>query len=123
MLIVVENSRQAYSYDDCVNKIGQKVGDGVYLTPLFAETLPYTTPQAVGEKSYHLVFQCRLNPKEIRIPSGKQDYWIVRHSAAIRPYGIVLIETKERRKYPSAIGQFGETFSYAKYKDRIEAAK
>jgi hypothetical protein len=47
----------------------------------------------------------------------------VRHSAAIRPYGIVLIETKERRKYPSAIGQFGETFSYAKYKDRIEAAK
>jgi hypothetical protein len=38
---------------------------------MFAETLPYTTPQVVGEKSYNLVFQCRLNPKEIRIPHGK----------------------------------------------------
>lgn len=93
------------------------------MTPLFAETLPYTSPQAVGEKSYHLVFQCRLNPKEIRIPSEKHDYWVVRHSAAIRPYGIVLIEAKERRNYPSAIAQFGEIFSYTKYQDRIKAAK
>jgi len=51
MLVVVENSRQAYSSDDCVNKKGEKVGDGVYLSPMFAETLPYTTPQVVGEKS------------------------------------------------------------------------
>jgi hypothetical protein len=87
----VENLKQAYSTEKCVNKQGEIVGDGVYLTPMFVETLPYTTPQKIGDKEYHLVFQCRLRPDEIRIPQEKQTYWIVRHSEAIRPYGIVVI--------------------------------
>ncbi len=119
MLIVVENSRQAYASSDCVNQKGQKVGVGVYLTPMFYEALGYTSPQRVGEKEYHLVFQCRLRPEEIRIPKEKQNYWVVRNSAAIRPYGIVLIENKDRKAYPQPAVQFGENFNYEKYRNKI----
>ena len=61
MLIVVENSKQAYESDRCVNTSG-KVGSGVYFSPMFVETLPFTESQKVGSSSYRIVFQCRLNP-------------------------------------------------------------
>ena len=59
---------------------------------MFAETLPWTEPQRVGEDSYRLVFQCRLEPGEIRIPISNENFWVVGKPNAIRPYGIVLIK-------------------------------
>lgn len=64
----------------------------MYLTPFFKGALAYTNPYEIGDKSYRLVFQCRLKPEEIHIPLDKNEYWVVRESKYIRPYGIVLYE-------------------------------
>ena len=96
------------------------MGEGVYFSPMFVEVLPFTEIQKVEGKAYRLVFQCRIDPKEIRIPQGNETCWVIRKPSAIRPYGIVLIEETMAQKYPNALEQFKEKFTYVNFKAQIE---
>lgn len=70
------------------------MGEGVELTPSFYVAVGKSEKVEFNGKSYHLVFQCRLRPDAIRVDKYKQLNWIIDESAAIRPYGIILIEHK-----------------------------
>ena len=79
--------RQAYSDDYDSNHPGHKVGDGVYVTPEIGIAESYSTPI----NGYKCVFMCRVNPKNVRIPTSCPNYWVVSgNSNDIRPYRLLI---------------------------------
>ena len=65
--------REAYSDDDDNNHPGHKVDDGVYVTPQILNAESYST----SINGYKCVFMCRINPKNVWIPTSCPNYWIV----------------------------------------------
>jgi hypothetical protein len=68
---------------------------------------------------YGLIFQCRVNPKAIKI-CNSDNIWVVNDSKDIRPYGIILVDIKKVKEYPTVEKQFNKRFKYDDYKQTIE---
>ncbi|KAL4472547.1 hypothetical protein ABPG74_018496 [Tetrahymena malaccensis] len=81
-------------------KIIDKSSKCVYLTDDANVAGRYSTPFEIKGKAYQMVFQCRVNPKVIRSPKDKPDYYIVEESGQpsqnIRPYRILLKKLSEQ---------------------------
>jgi hypothetical protein len=80
-------NRQKFKNDDDLNHPGEKVGEGVYVTPEISEAERYST----NIEGYKCVFMCRVNPKLLREPKKKPDYWVVSGTSNdIRPYRLLI---------------------------------
>lgn len=72
---------------------GQKVGEGIYVTPKPQVMEKYCNEYISCNKKYKIAFMSRVNPEEIRCPEENQDYWIINgHENDIRPYRILIKE-------------------------------
>ena len=75
------------------NHPGEKVGEGIYVTPN-----PNVMEEICGiynfeGKKYKIAFMTRVHPKKIRIPETKPDYWVINGTDnEIRPYRILIKE-------------------------------
>ena len=75
------------------NHPGEKVGEGIYVTPN-----PKVMEEICGiynfeRKKYKIAFMTRVHPKKIRIPEKKPDYWVINGTDnEIRPYRILIKE-------------------------------
>ena len=75
------------------NHPGEKVGEGIYVTPN-----PNVMEEICGiynfeGKKYKIAFMTRVHPKKIRIPEKKPDYWVINGTDnEIRPYRILIKE-------------------------------
>ena len=73
--------------------LGRTIGEGIIVTPK-----PELMEQNCGifkccGKEYKIGFMTRVNPKKIRKPKGKDDYWVVNGTDnEIRPYRILIKE-------------------------------
>ena len=68
-------------------------GRGVYVTPYIEIAEDYTKEIYAEElnQSFRIVFQCRVDPKRIRQPLHKPDYWILNgNGQEIRPYRLLV---------------------------------
>lgn len=61
---------QAYQNTKSLNKPNEDVGRGIYCSPHIQVTFGYSGAIAIGGKNYHLIFQCRVNPKKIKVCSN-----------------------------------------------------
>ena len=84
---------QAYENDEDAIRPGEPCGRGVYVTPRIDIAEKYTKPLYAGEldQNFRIVFQCRVNPKKIRQPKKKPEYWILNgNGQEIRPYRLLV---------------------------------
>jgi len=104
--IKADENKQAYS--NAIDTLtGEKCGNGIYLSPHIEVAAKNCQPVSIliydRKVTCHIVIQCRVNPKEIKIPekesmfashAGDQewsnDYWIVNRVNNIRPYRILI---------------------------------
>jgi hypothetical protein len=58
---------------------GSTVGNGIYCTPHMDVALAYAKPffQINPSAEYCVIFQCRVNPSKMKIPSTMQTYWVI----------------------------------------------
>jgi hypothetical protein len=94
----------------------ERVGIGIYCAPHIQTTF---AGYINTSDEYALVFQCRVNPKEIKV-CNNEVYWVINDTKNIRPYGIILIKKNIVSQYPSIAAQFGKQFCYADYKQSVE---
>ena len=94
-----EGKNKAYEYDEDSLHSGQKCVRGVYLSSKIAVVEEYTDVLTVREinKSFRVVFQCRVNPEKIRQPKTQPDYWILKGDGQeIRPYRLLVKEEENK---------------------------
>ena len=78
---------QGNEKDDDLNHPGEEVGKGVYVTHEITVAELFS-PLVEG---YKCVFMCRVNPKLLREPKKKPDYWVVSGTSNdIRPYRLLI---------------------------------
>jgi hypothetical protein len=83
---------QAYDKHNAKNKPhNENIGKGVYLTPHIQDAFYYID----HSDEYGLIFQCRVNPKAIKVICDSDYNWVVNDTKDIRPYGIILIDIKK----------------------------
>ena len=109
---------QVYGNEPSINRPGEKVGRGVYLSPHFQSCLHYTKPFSLEGKEYLLMMQCRVNPAKIKI-CPREDFWVLNQSADIRPYGILLIKEEDKGSIDPVEKLFGRRFSYQRHDEEI----
>ena len=83
----------AFANDEDAMHPGHKCG--VYVTPLIEVAEIYTKEVKINQlkKKYRIVFQCRVNPKIMRQPVSKPEYWILDgNGQEIRPYRVLIKE-------------------------------
>ena len=84
-------------YANCEDKRhpGQKCSQGAYFTPIINEAARYAGSGEALNKSYKVVFMCRVNKDKIREPDRgiNAPYWILDGSKEqVRPYRILVKE-------------------------------
>jgi len=80
-----------YADDDDIKHPGQKVGNGVYLSPNPKVMEGYAGIIEIGSEKYKMGFMVRANPKKIRVSAGNIDFWVLDgNDDAIRPYRILI---------------------------------
>jgi hypothetical protein len=72
-------------------------GKGIYTTPDIAIAQLYATKFTYKKKTYKIVIQNRVNPKnlEIIVKEGAGEYWISPSGCDVRPYGVCIQECDE----------------------------
>ena len=99
---------QAYQSHQSLNKPAEKVGWGIYCSPHIQ--IPITGYVGggirIGTKQYYLVFQCRVNPKKIKVCTN-HVYWVINDSRDIRPYGVLLFKSEDIANYPNSNQLYG----------------
>ena len=76
-----------------INHPGEKVGDGIYVTPYPKVMEQICGTYNCGGKNYQIGFMTRVYPQKIRIPAEKQDFWVINGTDnEIRPYRILIKE-------------------------------
>lgn len=74
----VQKYQLSENYNILSNNEYIRCGKGVYLTPKIEEAEGYSRSGIkIKGKNYYLVFMCRVNPKKVRIPINRKEYWIV----------------------------------------------
>uniref|UniRef100_A0A914QHS9 PARP catalytic domain-containing protein n=1 Tax=Panagrolaimus davidi TaxID=227884 RepID=A0A914QHS9_9BILA len=68
-------------------------GKGIYCTPDPETARKYAKEYVFQGKTYHLIFQTRVNPKTMVVvkeagDDGLGEYWILPEGGHIRPYGV-----------------------------------
>ena len=85
---------QAYSSYDDANHPGQKVGVGVYCTPLPNTAEGYAGIIEVNGFRYKVAFMLRVKPDKIRYSSSQSDYWVLNagdgNFSEMRPYRFLI---------------------------------
>ena len=87
------NNGQGYkdSYDAFHQ--GEKVGEGVYVTPQPDIMESHCGIVNCGNKNYKIGIMTRVKPELIRCPVDKQDYWVINGTDnEVRPYRILIKE-------------------------------
>jgi len=88
-------ANQNYSEDDDMYHPGNKVGDGVYCSPL-PENMDYYAGKCkctCDGKKYKVGFMLRVKPDKIRASKDMEDYWVLNGTIdEMRPYRILLKE-------------------------------
>lgn len=85
--------KQSFINSNDIFHKGQKVGEGIYVTPKPKIMEKYCNEYLCCGKKYKIAFMTRVNPEEIRCPKENQDYWIINgHENDIRPYRILIKE-------------------------------
>jgi len=85
---------QVHTYDIAPNS-GQRVGDGIYCSPLFTTCLfHYTTKCERKNLGFRVLLQCRIKPEVLKC-TDKDDYWVINESKNIRPYGVILFTQQQ----------------------------
>ena len=80
-----------YADDDDIKHPGQKVGNGVYLSPNPKVMEGYAGIIEIGKEKYKMGFMVRCNPKKIRISAGNIEFWVLDgNDDSIRPYRILI---------------------------------
>jgi len=78
---------------------GQPCGVGIYLAQNINDAEPFATPFEVKvgheTKTYKVVFQCRVQPEKVRIPSSNPKYYILNNAQYVRPYRFFIKEIKD----------------------------
>ena len=75
------------------NHPGQKVGEGVYVSPKPNVLDNEGGIVTIGNKKYKIGFMLRVNPTKLRIAKSNPDYWVLNgNSSEIRPYRILIKE-------------------------------
>ena len=83
-------SGQAHKNHQDVNHPGQKVGVGVYCTPLIKTAEGYAGISNINGNNYKTVLMVRVKPNAIRYCADQSDYWVVNGTTdEIRPYRIL----------------------------------
>jgi len=73
-----------------VNHPGQKVGEGVYCTPLIKTAEGYAGISTINGVNYKTAFMLRVKPNARRFCTDQRDYWVVSGTTdEIRPYRIL----------------------------------
>lgn len=73
-----------------------KVGIGIYLTDEISEAENYSGKVEFKNQKYKIAFMCRVCPKEVRISSKYNKYFVVDpDEKCVRPYRILFKECKE----------------------------
>ena len=96
-----EGINQQYNLAENINsdtkKMYPKCGKGVYLTPRIQTAEAYAGVLQINGRQYYTVLQFRVNPMNLRIAKGRNDYWICEGSRnGVRPYRL-LIKEKEKK--------------------------
>lgn len=85
--------KQSFKNSKDIFHKGQKVGEGIYVTPKPQVMEKYCNIYICCNKKYKIAFMTRVNPEEIRCPEESQDYWIINGlENDIRPYRILIKE-------------------------------
>ena len=87
-----EGVNQAYENHEDI-RTGRRCGRGVYVTPRVEIAEQYTKLFYAEELNqyFRIVFQCRVNPRKIRQPRTKPEYWILNgNGQEIRPYRLLV---------------------------------
>ena len=84
---------QGYKNSNDVFHLGEKVGEGVYVTPQPNVMENHCGIINCGDKNYKVGIMTRVKPKLIRCPSEKQDYLVINGTDnEVRPYRILIKE-------------------------------
>ena len=91
--MLIAGSGQAYSSSNSLNHPNTLVGRGIYCSPHIQVCIGGYSGNGVqvGNERYYLVFQCRVNPKAIKVCSN-HEYWVLNQPKDIRPYGVILVK-------------------------------
>jgi len=85
--------RQRFKDSNDIYHFGQKVGEGVYLTPKPEVLEQYSGVFKYNGTHYMVGFMTRVKPEKIRCPEEKQDYWVINGTDnEVRPYRILIKE-------------------------------
>ena len=85
--------RQQFKDSDDFYHQGQKVGEGVYVTPKPEIMENYCGKYNCNGKNYKIAFMTRVHPEKIRCPTDQKDYWVINGTDnEIRPYRILIKE-------------------------------
>ena len=84
------SARQIYCNDEDSNHPGNKVGKGIYFTP-YPNIMKEYSGNINNKIGLILIvgLMVRVDPKKIRIPKSRNDYWILDENY-VRPYRILV---------------------------------
>ena len=77
------------------NSKSERLGDGIYFTPRLTVALEYARQCNADGNKFHVILQCRFKPEKVKL---SDDYWLVRQSQDLRPYGIILVTPEQEQK-------------------------
>ena len=82
---------QGYKNSNDIFHPGEKVGEGVYVTPQPSVMENHCGIVNCGGKNYKIGIMTRVKPELIRCPAEKQDYWVINGTNnEVRPYRILI---------------------------------
>ena len=85
-----------YSEDDDIRHPGNKVGTGVYCSPNPEVMDEYAGMVEIENTKYKMGFMLRVNPDKIRVPVGRQEFWVLNGNPdEVRPYRILIKKVEE----------------------------
>ena len=83
--------RQKFKLADDKYHMGEKVGEGVYMTPNPVIMEQFCSVYQYGGETFKIGIMCRVRPEKIRCPSQSEDYWIINGTDnEVRPYRILI---------------------------------
>ena len=91
-----DDEEEDYAEDDDIRHPGNKVGKGVYCSPNPEVMDDYAGTVEIDNNKYKMGFMLRVNPDKIRVPVGRQEFWVLNGNPdEVRPYRILIKKVEE----------------------------